>query len=249
MANLRIDKCLADMNIGTRSQIKEYIKAGLVTCNGSVVKKPDVKVDTDKDIICYKGQALGYTKYRYYMLHKPSGVVTATKDNHDKTVMDLLTLELRKDLFPVGRLDKDTEGLLLITNDGELSHDLLSPKKHVSKTYYVECKGHVDDEKISKLEQGIDIGDVDSKGNPDITKPAHVVLLSSKEDGYSMELTITEGRFHQVKRMIKAIDGEVTYLKRLSMGSLRLDESLPLGSYRELTGIEVDNLKMERHGH
>ena len=171
------------------------------------------------------------------MLHKPSGVITATRDNHDKTVMDLLPKELAADFFPVGRLDKDTEGFLLITNDGELSHRLLSPKKHVAKTYYVECNGILTSEKILQLEQGLDIGD----DKP--TLPAVVEVIQELDSSYIIRLTITEGRFHQVKRMIQAIDGEVTYLKRLSMGGLTLDETLEKGIYRELTPEEVEILK------
>jgi 16S rRNA pseudouridine516 synthase len=163
--------------------------------------------------------------------------VTATKDNHDKTVMDLLSDVSGKDLFPVGRLDKDTEGLLLITNDGELSHRLLSPKKHVAKTYYVECGGQITDEDIEKLEKGVDIGD----DKP--TLPAKVELLTQNDGSYTMKLTITEGRFHQVKRMVQAVRGEVDYLKRLSMGTLLLDENLQKGQYRSLTEQEIIDLK------
>lgn len=234
---MRLDKFLAEMQTGTRSQVKEYVKKGLVTVNNEIVKKSDIKIDENKDVICFQGRQLTYSKYYYYMLNKPSGVVTATMDNHDKTVMDLLSDADGKDLFPVGRLDKDTEGLLLITNDGELGHNLLSPKKHVDKTYYVECDGSIDDDKINRLEQGLDIGD------DEITHPAKVELLSKENDRYVIKITITEGRFHQVKRMIQAVDGKVIYLKRLTMGSLILDEKLDYGEYRPLTQEEIDSLR------
>lgn len=234
---MRLDKFLADMQIGTRSQVKEFVKKGLVTVNGETITKADYKIDENSDCITCKGSMLSYQKYRYFLLHKPAGVITATKDNHDKTVMELLPKELAADFFPVGRLDKDTEGLLLITNDGELSHRLLSPKKHVAKTYYVECSGLLTPEKVQQLEQGLDIGDEKP------TLPAEVEVIQELESTYVIKLTITEGRFHQVKRMIQAIDGEVTYLKRLAMGGLTLDKALEKGSYRELTPEEVDMLK------
>lgn len=234
---MRLDKFLADLQIGTRSQVKEFIKKGLITVNGEIITKADFKINENSDSVTCKGNALSYQKYRYFLLHKPSGVITATKDNHDKTIMDLLPKELSGDFFPVGRLDKDTEGFLLITNDGELSHKLLSPKKHVAKTYYVECSGELTSEKVLQLEQGLHIGDEKP------TLPAKVETLKTEKTSYVIKLTITEGRFHQVKRMIQAIGGEVTYLKRLSMGGLILDESLQKGDYRELTQEEVDILK------
>lgn len=234
---MRLDKFLADLQLGTRSQVKEFIKKGMITVNGETITKADFKINENSDCVTCKGKALAYQKYRYFLLHKPAGVVTATKDNHDRTVMDLLPKELAGGFFPVGRLDKDTEGFLLITNDGELSHRLLSPKKHVAKTYYVECKGVMTPEKVMCLEQGVDIGDEKP------TLPAKVKIIKTEENSYIVELTITEGRFHQVKRMIKAIDGEVTYLKRLSMGGLSLENSLAKGDYRELTAEEIDILK------
>lgn len=233
---MRLDKFLADMRSGTRSQVKEFIKKGMVTVNGNVVSKADFKVDEEKDCISLNGKHIAYCQYRYYMLNKPAGVVTATSDRQERTVMDLFPEDMRKRLFPVGRLDKDTEGLLLITDNGELAHKLLSPKKHVPKTYRVVCKGNFDDEKAYQLRTGVDIGD----DRP--TKPAEVELLSQENDTYVIKLTITEGRFHQVKRMVKAIGGEVTYLKRLSMGSLTLDDTLELGEYRELTPKESEEL-------
>jgi 16S rRNA pseudouridine516 synthase len=213
------------------------IKKGNISVNGNIVKTADLKIDENSDDISYMGESLRYQSFYYYMLNKPAGVVTATKDNIDKTVMDLIDGDGRKDLFPVGRLDKDTEGLLLITNDGGLSHKLLSPKKHVAKTYYVECDGKLTNEGMEKLESGIDIGD----DKP--TLPARVELLSQGDNSYRIKLTITEGRFHQIKRMVAAVGGEVTYLKRLSMGTLLLDDNLEKGQYRPLTEQEINDLK------
>lgn len=230
---MRLDKFLVSMEIGSRSQVKALIKKGLITVNGIVCKDAEQKVDENTDNIAYLGETLHYIKYQYYMLHKPAGVVTATQDAHDKTVMDLLGEVHGKDLFPVGRLDKDTEGLLLITNDGGLAHALLSPKKHVDKTYLVACRNAVSTEDATKLEQGVDIGD----DKP--TLPAKVELLSERE----LLLTIQEGRFHQVKRMLQAVGNEVVYLKRETFGSLKLDKALELGAFRELTEEEIRQLK------
>jgi 16S rRNA pseudouridine516 synthase len=234
---MRLDKFLCNMQLGTRSQVKELIKKGNISVNGNIVKAADLKIDENSDDISYMGESLRYQSFYYYMLNKPAGVVTATKDNIDKTVMDLIDGDGRKDLFPVGRLDKDTEGLLLITNDGGLSHKLLSPKKHVAKTYYVECDGKLTNEGMEKLESGIDIGD------DKLTLPARVELLSQGDNSYRIKLTITEGRFHQIKRMVAAVGGEVTYLKRLSMGTLLLDDNLEKGQYRPLTEQEINDLK------
>ena len=230
---IRLDKFLCEMEIGTRSQVKDIVKKGMVSVDGEVIKKADYKFDETAAKVCVNGKELSYQKFYYYMLNKPQGVVSATTDNHDKTVLDLLKDAPGKDLFPVGRLDKDTEGLLLITNDGELSHNLLSPKKHVDKTYLIETKELVTEEMILKLEQGVDIGE------EKLTLPAKVSQLEDKK----IELTITEGKFHQVKRMLKAVENEVVYLKRLSMGSLKLDKKLPLGEYRSLTEGEILGLK------
>ena len=231
---IRLDKFLCEMEIGTRSQVKDIIKKGMVSVDGEIVKKADFKFDEKRAKVCVKDKEVSYQKFYYYMLNKPAGVVSATTDYHDKTVMDLLKDAPGKDLFPVGRLDKDTEGLLLITNDGDLSHNLLSPKKHIDKVYLVEAAGIVTAEMIQQLEQGVDIGE------EKLTLPAKVEKLEEKK----IELTITEGKFHQVKRMLKAVGNEVTYLKRLSMGSLKLDESLVLGEYRCLTETEILELKL-----
>jgi len=229
----RLDKYLCDAGIGTRSEVKNYIKKGRVSVNGSVVKNADLKLDENKDQVLFEGKAVSVCGLVYYMLHKPAGYISATKDDRDQTVLDLLADAPGKDLAPVGRLDKDTEGLLLITNDGALSHRLLSPKKHVDKTYLVHTKDPVTAQMATLLENGVDIGDEKP------TRPAKVTLLS---ETCQLLLTITEGRFHQVKRMMIAVGTEVVYLKRLSMGSLVLDETLPKGSFRPLTEKEKAEL-------
>lgn len=225
---MRLDKFLCDCNLGTRSRIKKDINAGLVTVGGNVVRKPEQQVLEETDEITYKGQRCVYERFVYYMLHKPAGVVSATEDKRDRTVLDLLGDERREDLFPVGRLDKDTEGLLLITNDGALAHELLSPVKHVEKEYECHLAQPVSEAQIRQLEQGVDIGE------KDLTRPAAVQILEDKK----ITLTITEGKFHQVKRMLHAVGNEVTYLKRIRMGSLTLDSQLPKGCYRRLTEEE-----------
>ena len=231
---MRLDKFLVSMEIGSRSQVKDFVKKGLITVNDQIPKNSDIKINENEDIIAFKGETLRYQQFSYYMLHKPQGVVTATQDNHDKTVMDLLDPSIRKkDLFPVGRLDKDTEGLLLITNDGDLAHKLLSPKKHVDKTYLVHLAEDISDESIEKLMTGVDIGE----DKP--TLPAKAQKIEDRK----ITLTIHEGKFHQVKRMLKAVDNEVVYLKRLTFGALSLDESLDKGQYRLLTDEEIQSLR------
>ncbi len=231
---IRLDKYLADMGIGTRSEVKKLIQKGQVFVNENAVKKPETKIDTETDVVFCQGKPVTYAEFEYFMLHKPSGVVSATEDKKDKTVLDLINSN-RKDLFPVGRLDKDTEGLLLITNDGQLAHRLLSPSKHVDKVYFARIDGKVTDEDVQIFAKGLDIGD----DKP--TLPAKLVVLKSS-DISEIELTIREGRFHQVKRMFHAVGKEVTYLKRLRMGTLILDENLPAGEFRELTKKEIEEL-------
>ncbi len=233
---LRLDKYLADMGIGTRSGLKLWIRKGRVTVNGLVCNRPEQKVAAGKDVVCFDDTCLEYTKYVYYMLHKPAGVVSATTDNLNKTVLELIKDHNIKDLFPVGRLDKDTEGLLLITNDGELAHRLLSPRKHVDKVYYARVRGAVTEKEEKIFTAGVDIGE------ESLTLPAKLKILNS-EDISEVELTIREGKFHQVKRMFEAVGKEVIYLKRLSMGTLILDERLAPGEYRELTEKELEALK------
>lgn len=235
---LRLDKYLADAGVGTRSQVKQMIRKGQIAINGETVKKPDQKVDGEKDKIEVMGKEIRYQKYRYLLLHKPSGYVSATEDKKEQTVLSLLPEELRKDLFPVGRLDKDTEGLLLLTNDGALAHRLLSPKKHVDKTYYARVQGRVTDEDQAAFLQGVDIGDEKD------TLPAQLEILEAAEESRIL-LTIQEGRFHQVKRMFEARGKKVVYLKRISMGPLALEEGLKPGNYRELTEEEQEALGLK----
>ena len=229
---IRLDKYLADMGCGTRSQVKREIAGGSVMVNGAPARRPEDKIDIEKDSVVFRGSPVGYVEYEYFMLNKPAGVVSATEDRKERTVLDLIDARQRKDLFPVGRLDKDTEGLLLITNDGEMAHRLLSPKKHVDKVYYARVAGRITEEHVKLFAEGVDIGDEKP------TLPAELTVLSSGEIS-EIELVIREGRFHQVKRMFQAAGGEVTYLKRLRMGSLVLDGELEPGEYRKLTEEEV----------
>ena len=231
---MRLDKHLTNQGIGSRSQVKELIKSKKVFVNNVLENKPERHIDENNDIVSLDGVNLEYNKFYYYMLNKPPGVLTAVKDNNYKTVMDIMDVTPKEGLFPVGRLDKDTGGLLLITNDGELSHNLLSPKKHVNKTYYVELNGELIDSDIDLFAKGLDIGE------KNITKPAKLEILSGRNRAY---ITITEGKYHQVKRMFQAIGLTVTFLKRISMGSLILDKNLKSGGYRKLTEEEISNLK------
>ena len=235
MGKIRLDKFLADMGLGTRSEVKKEIHKGQVRVNGIPERSPEYKLDIQKDLVEVNGRQISYAQQEYYMLNKPAGVVSATEDKKDMTVLDLIQEKQRKDLFPVGRLDKDTEGLLLITNDGLLAHQLLSPKNHVKKTYFVRVENPVSPEDIKILEEGVDIGEEKR------TLPAEISCLSPEKN--SLCLTIKEGKFHQIKRMFQAVDNKVLYLKRLSMGSLTLDETLAPGEYRPLTKEEIERLK------
>lgn len=231
---IRLDKYLADMGVGTRTEVKKYIRQGKITVDDTVVKLPDMKIDTEKQSVFYMGTRIAYEEFVYYMLHKPSGVVSATTDKKEKTVIDLITENKRKDLFPVGRLDKDTEGLLLITNDGALAHRLLAPNKHVDKVYEAIIQGIVTEEDRQAFAQGVAIG------NGEMAKPAQLEIVNTDEivNESHIRLTIQEGKFHQVKRMFESVGKKVTYLKRISMGTLVLDETLALGAYRPLTEEE-----------
>lgn len=239
MARIRADKYLADMGVGTRSEVKGYIKSGRVTVNDIVIQAADAKIDSDTDTVCFDGTPVSYAEYEYFMLNKPAGVVSATKDARDPTVLDLITAKNRKDLFPVGRLDKDTQGLLLITNDGELAHELLSPKKHVDKLYYAHVDGIVTQKHAEAFQDGLLVDETFR------AMPAHLTILSVDETTCQseIELTIREGKFHQVKRMFEACNMRVTFLKRLRMGPLVLDETLQSGEYRTLTKDEIQRLK------
>lgn len=232
---IRLDKFLADMGVGTRSEVKAYVKKGRITIGDEVIKKPEYKVKIDEDKVFFDGNPISYVTYEYYMLNKPAGVISATSDPNCKTVVDLIEDAKRKDLFPVGRLDKDTEGLLLLTNDGDLAHSLLSPKKHVDKVYYAKIAGKVTGEDVEIFEQGVVIDE-------DFTAmPANLTILKAG-DISEIQVTIREGKFHQVKRMFEAVNKEVLYLKRLSMGTLVLNPKLELGEYRPLTEEELSEL-------
>ncbi len=239
MALIRADKYLADMGVGTRSEVKEYIKKGRVTVNDTVMKMADMKLDSDTDIVCFDGVPVSYMEYEYYMLNKPAGVVSATEDKRYATVLDLIAAKTRRDLFPVGRLDKDTQGLLLITNDGELAHELLSPKKHVDKLYYARIDGVVTQSHVEAFRAGLFVDETFR------AMPANLTILSVNETERmsEIELTVREGKFHQVKRMFEACNMRVTFLKRLRMGALLLDTTLKPGEYRMLTKDEIQRLK------
>ena len=295
---IRLDKYLSNMTGESRSIIKSEIKKGNVIVNGSTVLKAENKIDEIKDEVIYKGESVAYSKYAYYMFNKPAGCVSATTDNTCKTVIDYLKNEQVSGLFPVGRLDKDTEGLLIITNDGELAHKLLSPKKHVAKKYYARIKGNLPTNVEKRFEDGLDIGDEKKTlparievlqnakttestdkltgktdnmtgktdnmtgktdnitGNTDNmtgkTDNMTDVVISDRSDALPDEgpalfdsevyVVITEGRYHQVKRMFKAVGCEVTYLERKSMGGLELDDTLRRGEYRKLTAEEINTL-------
>ena len=248
----RLDKILADSGLGTRSSVRDLIKSGTVKVNGISEKDPGKKVDTDMDEIIVRGELIDFRDKVYYMLNKPAGVITATEDKKQTTVIDLIKDKKRRDLFPVGRLDKDTVGLLLITNDGDLAHRLLAPGKHVKKTYLVRVDGIITDEIKSGIEKGVDIGD------EKLTAPAELreiklledadVIAAGEQaaDGVSeAEITITEGRYHEIKRMFEAFGLNVIYLKRLSMGGLKLDPDLQEGQWKILSEEEIVLLSKE----
>ena len=253
---MRIDKYLADCGIGTRSEVKKHIKSKLITVNGEVIAKPEIKVNEGVDIVCFKGKEVSYEKYVYYLFHKPAGCVTAKQDNLHKTVMDYFSEDIPKDVAPVGRLDLDTEGLLLLTNDGALTHHLLSPTHHIPKTYFAILDKEVPAEAVELFKTGVDIGDdklclsaelviLAPEEMEKYTKSSNCLSDSNKEsfaNYYGATLTIHEGRFHQVKRMFEAVGCTVTYLKRLSMGSLSLG-NLAVGECRRLTEEEILELQ------
>ena len=234
---MRLDKYLAGLNIGTRSQVKELIRKKQVTVNGEVQVRPEFQVQPEMDQITCQGKELHYVKMQYFILNKPAGVVSATKDALSETVLSLLPKDHVKNLFPVGRLDKDTEGLLLITNDGMLAHQLLSPRNHVMKTYLVKIRHPLSPEDVKMLEGGVDIGD------EELTLPAKVTEVHDPDkEGDWIHLSISEGRFHQVKRMLEAVGNQVLFLKRIRFGALSLDQTLPIGKCRELSEEEVSLL-------
>ncbi len=238
---MRLDKFLCACRIGTRSEVKKYIKQKLVAVNGQTDLKPEDKVDETADTICFRGKQLQYEAYRYYLLYKPAGCVTAVTDATHKTVMDLFPDDIRGGLSPVGRLDRDTEGLLIITNDGEFTHHILSPSHHIPKTYLAELDYALPEDAVARFKEGLDIGD------DELTLPAELELLEPyiHENGYVRHralVTIHEGRYHQVKRMFHAVGCKVLYLKRLSIGNLTLSGLGP-EDFRHLTEQEIAALK------
>lgn len=228
---MRLDKFVSDAAAMTRSESRKAIKSGRITVDGGVVRDISVHIAENTDVLL-DGKTITYSEFVYIMLNKPSGYVSATEDNRQKTVLDLLDPSYsRYQLFPVGRLDIDTEGFLLLTNDGELAHNMLSPNKNVGKTYFLRLENPITDEEMKSLENGVDIGEC-------ITKPARAERVSETE----IRLTITEGKFHQIKRMAKAVGNEVTYLKRLAYGEFFLDKTLKIGEYRPLLAKEAEYL-------
>lgn len=232
---MRIDKLLANMGYGSRKEVNKLLKTGGVTVNQATVKTGKEHVKTDIDVVEIFGEVVEYKQYVYLMMNKARGFISATEDKNEPTVVDLLEEEdIIFEPFPVGRLDKDTEGLLLLTNDGKLSHKLLSPKKGVGKTYFARVSGMVTDVDVETFKTGIQLDDF-------LTKPASLEILT-QGDISEIKVTIEEGKFHQVKRMFEAVDKEVTFLKRISMGGLKLDPELQPGEYRELSDKEYDYL-------
>ena len=234
---MRLDKCLADCGLGTRSEVKSLLKAKRITVNGKVVNNGKVQVNPETDEILFDGEKIQYEEFVYIIMNKPKGVVSATEDNLHKTVLDLIDpLYFKKGVFPVGRLDIDTHGLLLLTNDGELAHRLLSPKKHVTKIYQARVEGVMTAEDVTAFEKGIVLSDGTE------CMPARLDILSTTQDESVVQIHLKEGKFHQVKRMVKACGKTVVDLQRLTMGPLKLDESLALGESRPLTEEELESL-------
>ena len=230
---VRVDKILSELGFGSRQEIKKYVKAGKIRINDNTVKKPEEKLNSEKDKLYFEGKEVEVEEFETFILYKPAGYVCATKDNVHKTVMELIDSK-RKNVVPVGRLDLDTEGILILTNDGSLNHRLVSPSSHVDKTYYAVFEGKLDENAVEMTKNGLDIGE------GEVSKPAKLEIISDSE----ILLTIHEGKFHQVKRMVKALGGEVTYLKRVAFGGLRLDDlKLNKGESRKITEIEMEMLK------
>ena len=230
---VRVDKILSELGFGSRQEIKKYVKAGKVRINDNIVKKPEEKLNSEKDKLYFEGKEVEVEEFETFILYKPAGYVCATNDNVHKTVMELIDSK-RKNIVPVGRLDLDTEGILILTNDGALNHRLVSPASHVDKTYYAVFEGKLDENAVEMTKNRLDIGE------GEVSKPAKLEIISDNE----ILLTIHEGKFHQVKRMVKALGGEVTYLKRVAFGGLILDDlKLNKGESRKITEIEMEMLK------
>ena len=230
---VRVDKILSELGFGSRQEIKKYVKAGKVRINDNIVKKPEEKLNSEKDKLYFEGKEVEVEEFETFILYKPAGYVCATNDNVHKTVMELIDSK-RKNIVPVGRLDLDTEGILILTNDGALNHRLVSPASHVDKTYYAVFEGKLDENAVEMTKNGLDIEE------GEVSKPAKLEIISDNE----ILLTIHECKFHQVKRMVKALGGEVTYLKRVAFGGLILDDlKLNKGESRKITEIEMEMLK------
>lgn len=228
---------LCHMGCASRRELKDLIRGGSVKVDGERARSGSDQVDVDTQIITFRNEQVIYKEYVYLMLNKPAGYLSATEDGRGETVIDLIGPDYNFfELFPVGRLDKDTEGLLVLTNDGKAAHDLLSPKKHVPKTYYADILGTVTPEDGQRFKEGVMLDDYK-------TMPADLTILESGSETSKILLTIYEGKYHQVKRMFESVGKKVTYLKRMQMGHLKLDESLPLGHYRELTEAELELLR------
>lgn len=235
---MRLDKFLVECGIGSRTEVKKILKSGQVTVNQAVEKSAKRRIDEQQDQIAYRGEALHYEKFAYYLLNKPKGVISATEDSKHRTVLDLLDDTARqKEVFPVGRLDIDTHGLLLLTNNGALAHEMLSPKKHVDKVYQAEVAGIMTQDDVEAFARGIELKDF-------TCQPARLEILAIDEERETsrVQISIAEGKFHQIKRMVRACGKEVTDLKRISMGPLRLDDELALGQWRRLTASELESL-------
>jgi 16S rRNA pseudouridine516 synthase len=234
----RLDKILSNLGYGSRKEIKGIVRRGMVSVDGETVKDSGILINPESSEIIVNGEKIMYRKYIYLMMNKPDGVISATFDNRDETVVDLLDVQHSVfNPFPVGRLDKDTVGLLMLTNDGELNHRLISPKWHVDKVYYAKIDKEVVEGDIEAFEKGIVLDDEYK------CLPAGLKILSSGEDGAEVEVTLQEGKFHQVKRMFQSLGKNVVYLKRIKFGPLDLDEELEEGEYRELTEEEIALLK------
>ena len=233
---MRLDKFLKECNVCSRSESKQILKKGLIKVNDKIIKDSSYKLDENKDVVTYNDKVIEYQEFVYIMLNKPSGVVSATTDSKDTTVIDLVSEYAHKELFPFGRLDKDSVGLLILSNDGKLAHELLSPKKHVSKVYYLKIKGRLDESDVKAFKEGITLED------GYVTKEGELEIIKSGEIS-ECYATINEGKFHQLKRMFIALNKEVVFLKRIKFKDIVLDESLNEGEYRLLTDEEIESLK------
>lgn len=235
---IRLDKLISNMGYGTRNEIKKNSKKGLISVNGEVEKNSARIVDTEKDLVRYMDTSIDYKEFIYFVMNKPEGVISATEDSNHETVIDILDdFDKRYNVAPIGRLDIDTEGLLILSNDGKFNHNLTSPKKNIPKTYYVELLDEIEESYIKEFKKGIKLIPEDI-----VTKPAELKILDDK----SCEITIYEGKFHQVKRMFEKVGNRVVYLQRIKIGDFYLPEDLEIGEYRELTEEEMDILKIER---